>query len=239
MIRRLYNKDQKVITSICLVSVLLSASVERCFVSHMRDFKKPVWKYSTVWLPRHINKPEQQKRFLTFNMGLVLNSEDRFISGQDNYFWPIRNHKPNVWIFLNDLCQSGIYVNTTHRRWQASLGLIDWSYNHSFPTVFSGNPLKLVLSKVMVPSSAARWKCLTNSYFWNNSTQLARQGGINESFGQHVETKQRCPEEWRPKLLYKPPNTVWCHALTHGIELIWSTQGPPWIDQRVCSVKIY
>ena len=28
---------------ICLVSVLLSASVERCFVSHMRDFEKNIF----------------------------------------------------------------------------------------------------------------------------------------------------------------------------------------------------
>ena len=38
LIRRLYNKDQQVISRIFLVSVLLSASVERCFVFCMRDF---------------------------------------------------------------------------------------------------------------------------------------------------------------------------------------------------------
>ena len=37
-IRRLYNKDQDVISWIFLVFVLLSASVERCFVSSVRDF---------------------------------------------------------------------------------------------------------------------------------------------------------------------------------------------------------
>ena len=37
-IRRLYNKDQEVISKIFLVSVLLSASVERCFDSRVRDF---------------------------------------------------------------------------------------------------------------------------------------------------------------------------------------------------------
>ena len=38
MIRRLYNKDQEVISRIFLVSLLLSALVKRCFVSRMRDF---------------------------------------------------------------------------------------------------------------------------------------------------------------------------------------------------------
>ena len=37
-IRRLYNKDREVISRILLVSVLLSPSVKRCFVSRMRDF---------------------------------------------------------------------------------------------------------------------------------------------------------------------------------------------------------
>ena len=37
-IRRVYDKDQEVITRIFLLSLLLSASVERCFVSCMRDF---------------------------------------------------------------------------------------------------------------------------------------------------------------------------------------------------------
>ena len=37
-IKRLYNKDQEVISRILLVSVLISASVKRCFVSHMQDF---------------------------------------------------------------------------------------------------------------------------------------------------------------------------------------------------------
>ena len=37
-IRRLYNKDQDVIRWIFLVSVLLSASIEQCFVSRMQDF---------------------------------------------------------------------------------------------------------------------------------------------------------------------------------------------------------
>ena len=39
-IRRLYNKDQEVISRIFWVSVLLSALVKRCSVSHMRDLKK-------------------------------------------------------------------------------------------------------------------------------------------------------------------------------------------------------
>ena len=39
-IRRLYNKDQEVISKIFLISVLLSATVEKCFVSRMRDFFK-------------------------------------------------------------------------------------------------------------------------------------------------------------------------------------------------------
>ena len=37
-IRRLYNKDPEVISRIFLVSVLLYALVERCFVSRMRVF---------------------------------------------------------------------------------------------------------------------------------------------------------------------------------------------------------
>ena len=37
-IKRLYNKDQEVISRIFLVSVLLSVLVERFFVSHMPDF---------------------------------------------------------------------------------------------------------------------------------------------------------------------------------------------------------
>ena len=41
-IRRLYNKDQEVISRIFLVLVLLSASVQRCFVSRMRDFCLPL-----------------------------------------------------------------------------------------------------------------------------------------------------------------------------------------------------
>ena len=47
----LYNKDLEVISRIFLVLVLLSASVERCFVSHMQDFKNNFenkldkWKY--------------------------------------------------------------------------------------------------------------------------------------------------------------------------------------------------
>ena len=64
MIRRLYNQDQevlqqesggftdqKVISRICLVSVLLSPSVKRCFVSSMRDFWWTYWteKGSTIW----------------------------------------------------------------------------------------------------------------------------------------------------------------------------------------------
>ena len=36
--RRLYNKDEEVISRIFLLSVLLCASVARCFVSRMRDF---------------------------------------------------------------------------------------------------------------------------------------------------------------------------------------------------------
>ena len=38
LIRMLYNKDSKVICKIFFVSVLLSAAVERCFVSCMGDF---------------------------------------------------------------------------------------------------------------------------------------------------------------------------------------------------------
>ena len=37
-IRRLYNKEQEVIRRNFLVSVLISASVERCFFSRMQDF---------------------------------------------------------------------------------------------------------------------------------------------------------------------------------------------------------
>ena len=45
-IRRLYIKDQEVIKRIFLILVLLYASVERCFVSRMRD-KKNLYIQST------------------------------------------------------------------------------------------------------------------------------------------------------------------------------------------------
>ena len=44
-LRRLYNKDQEVISRTFLVLVLLSASVKRCFVSRMRDFFSALWQY--------------------------------------------------------------------------------------------------------------------------------------------------------------------------------------------------
>ena len=48
-IRKFYNKDQEVIGKKNLVLVLLSASVERCFVSRVRDFRNLIPRIPTFW----------------------------------------------------------------------------------------------------------------------------------------------------------------------------------------------